>query len=581
MKDNLFKQNLRVLEKSFPDLAKKVYETELSDDIVLITAKDGSPTAKIRTQKGEILLHSKVDPVLEAKRIAERVVREETGEGYLLAGLGLGYTLFELLGKIEEQVSVIIVEKRLDLFKLSLSLFDYRPILKAATLSFLIGEKPEDAAISARSIQVIKHSPSFNLYPDYYSFILGQESVLLCRPEIRSRIKQAKDYRKFASSALRILTFELKGGMSSQILSDCCDAFTQLGHQIEVIPANRLSIFSLEETLSREIEEFRPDFVFTLSHLHLFPGLLETMKMPTASWFVDDPFIWLKPDSFFSHCALFVWDRSYIPSLKDLGASSIFYLPLATNPATFKKKSLSEAERVRFEANISFVGQSLYGTYYRDFFESGADLHPALEEIIRTVAKDPLRKIDAILTKVAEKFGQIPFRDNAQKEAVLYSLEQAAMTLHRKNSLLAVAGFGLKVYGDEGWKRLLGEKTICLGWVDYHRELPLIYAASKVNLNLTKAQMKQTVTQRVFDVPAVGGFLLTDYRSDLEELFNFEKEIASFKSEDELFEKAVHFLSRPEEREKIASLAHKRVLAQHTYQHRMQEMINKMRKVFG
>ncbi|MBU0568262.1 glycosyltransferase [bacterium] len=581
MEDNLFKQNLRVLEKSFPGLAKKVYETEVGDDIILITAKDGSPTAKIRIQKGEILLHSRVDPVLEAERVVKRAVTGETGKDYLLMGLGLGYTLFELLGKIEEQASVIVIEKRLDLFKLSLSLFDYRPILKAAALSFLIGKEPEDVAISANSIQVIKHLPSINLYPDYYCSVLGQESVLLCRHDIRDRIKQAGDYRKFASPALRILTFELKGGMSSQILSDCFDAFAQLGHQIKVIPANRLSRFSLEETLSREIAEFRPDFVFTLSHLHLFPGLLETMKMPTASWFVDDPFIWLNPDSFFPHCALFVWDRSYIPSLKDLGASSIFYLPLATNPAIFKKKSLSEAERVRFEANISFVGQSLYGTYYRDFFESGVDLHPALGEIIQFVAKDPLTDINDILTKVEEKFGQIPFRDKAQKEAVLYSLEQAAMTLHRKNSLLAVAGFGLKVYGDEGWKRLLGEKAACLPWIDYRGELPLIYAASKINLNLTKAQMKQAVTQRVFDVPAVGGFLLTDYRADLEELFDFEKEIASFKSEDELFEKTVYFLSRRQEREKIAHLAHKRVLACHTYQHRMQEMINKMRKVFG
>ena len=46
------------------------------------------------------------------------------------------------------------------------------------------------------------------------------------------------------------------------------------------------------------------------------------------------------------------------------------------------------------------------------------------------------------------------------------------------------------------------------------RDLPAVYADSKINLNITSAQLETSVNNRVFDVAATGAFLLTDHRAD-------------------------------------------------------------------
>ena len=56
--------------------------------------------------------------------------------------------------------------------------------------------------------------------------------------------------------------------------------------------------------------------------------------------------------------------------------------------------------------------------------------------------------------------------------------------------------------------------------VDYRSEIAQWYRRIKINLNITSCQMPTALNQRVFDVPACGGFILNDNQTDLKELFS-------------------------------------------------------------
>ena len=77
----------------------------------------------------------------------------------------------------------------------------------------------------------------------------------------------------------------------------------------------------------------------------------------------------------------------------------------------------------------------------------------------------------------------------------------------------------------------------------------------------------------VFDAPACGGFVLTDYREDAERLFDPDKELAVFRNYEEMEAKAAYFLENDKERESRARMTKRRVLSEHTYLHRMKRML--------
>jgi len=84
-----------------------------------------------------------------------------------------------------------------------------------------------------------------------------------------------------------------------------------------------------------------------------------------------------------------------------------------------------------------------------------------------------------------------------------------------------------------------------------------IYQNSQINLNITSLQFDDAVNNRVIDIAAVGGFVLTDWRSDLENLTGVHREI-SYKSIEELNEKIAYY-SHPDhyqERIDIAEALH-------------------------
>ncbi|WP_052128575.1 glycosyltransferase family protein [Neosynechococcus sphagnicola] len=92
-----------------------------------------------------------------------------------------------------------------------------------------------------------------------------------------------------------------------------------------------------------------------------------------------------------------------------------------------------------------------------------------------------------------------------------------------------------------------------------------IYANSTINLNITSLQFDQAVNNRILDVAAVGGFVLTDWKSDLEEMTSVHAEI-SYRTIDELEAKIAYYSAHEAERAEIAQLFHREVSQRYSYQ---------------
>lgn len=110
--------------------------------------------------------------------------------------------------------------------------------------------------------------------------------------------------------------------------------------------------------------------------------------------------------------------------------------------------------------------------------------------------------------------------------------------------------------------------------VDYYTIMNKIFYLSKINLNITLSSIETGVPQRILDIMGCGGFVLTNYQEELEDMFVIGKEIEAFRNIEELIEKCTYYLSHEKERLTIAMNGYKKVRDSFSYQHQLQKMIS-------
>ncbi|MDO9385849.1 MAG: glycosyltransferase [Thiobacillus sp.] len=150
--------------------------------------------------------------------------------------------------------------------------------------------------------------------------------------------------------------------------------------------------------------------------------------------------------------------------------------------------------------------------------------------------------------------------------------------------------YNLKLYGQD-WT--IGDRM--LGWAQrggqYFNIPPLssirkpklkledeakIYASSTVSINVHEDFQKRIGTdcnERTFKIPFSGGFEITDDVACIRKYFKEDEEIVIAKNQDDWFDKIEFFIRNPEKRIPIIVAGKKRVLAEHTYHHRVTEML--------
>ncbi|MBI3526319.1 MAG: glycosyltransferase [Betaproteobacteria bacterium] len=110
-------------------------------------------------------------------------------------------------------------------------------------------------------------------------------------------------------------------------------------------------------------------------------------------------------------------------------------------------------------------------------------------------------------------------------------------------------------------------------------EVSRIINDSVLSLNFSDSgwlrQGKRQIKARVFEVPATGGCLLTEFAEGLEEYFVAGEEIETFADLDELAAKICKLLDAPAIRDRIARQGHARTCREHTYEIRLQKLLER------
>ncbi|MCR5339285.1 MAG: glycosyltransferase, partial [Lachnospiraceae bacterium] len=109
--------------------------------------------------------------------------------------------------------------------------------------------------------------------------------------------------------------------------------------------------------------------------------------------------------------------------------------------------------------------------------------------------------------------------------------------------------------------------------IDYQTDMYKVFHLSRINLNFTMPSIESGIPLRVFDIMSVGGFCLTNYQAELDDLFEVGKDLDVFHDTDELIEKCLYYLMHEDQRLRIAINGYRTVSEKHTFQHRLQAML--------
>jgi spore maturation protein CgeB len=365
---------------------------------------------------------------------------------------------------------------------------------------------------------------------------------------------------------------------------ECLRAFRNLGFTVQEFKVPETWDNALATRLLTGLTEFLPDFLFCINRIGFdksgwLTAFLKDSHLPAATWYVHNPDFIIRayPENISEWVAVFVWDQHYVANLKELGFPWVIYLPLAADTRLFRPYRYPPLERFGCYG-AAFVGSTWTQRVSQQL--SRYTRQPATLAYIEAAAQSfqwsGHYQAKADLAEIFPEFAKLPVSEQVDLEAAV--LWQASQW-DRVERVGALAQAGLKVFGDVAWADFLPDPTAYGGPINYHRELPAFYQCVSVNLNLTSLQMKNGLNQRVFDVPAAGAFLLTDYREALWELFTPE-EIVTYRTMEEAQEKLAYYLKYPGTRHQVATRARERVLSQHTYGHRLQVIERQITETF-
>lgn len=108
--------------------------------------------------------------------------------------------------------------------------------------------------------------------------------------------------------------------------------------------------------------------------------------------------------------------------------------------------------------------------------------------------------------------------------------------------------------------------------VEYGKAAALVYAGSKINLNISLKGIEGGTPLRIMDIMGAGGFLMTSYCAETAELFEENREIVMFRTPEEMMEKVDYYLKNDREREEIARRGREKVMECYNYEIKMREL---------
>lgn len=241
------------------------------------------------------------------------------------------------------------------------------------------------------------------------------------------------------------------------------------------------------------------------------------------------------------------------------------------------KRIVSPAKIVNFTFDNVFIypGQLLAAREYDLFYLADSYV---LEKMRRAGCENARFMAEPVCEQAHYSLTDITESERAQYTNDLTMV--GSLYPYRALMLEALRGLDFKMWGNVWGFSSPAEYRNTYAWEVHQRreaegrEKQLIFALSKINLTtLQPVECVHAGNERIQQTAACKGFQLVEYNPDLERVYELGTELITFKSRDELREKAQYYLANDEERAQIAQRAYDKVLKEHTYGNRLQTML--------
>jgi len=488
----------------------------------MASSREGAPSA---THGGQ-WIHSAYDPRKEAGSWAEQQIGEwKIGELGVVLGVGLLYHVeaLALIKPPESRLAVVVPD--------------------VSVLKDAMGARPLESWIS--TIQWMTGTPS-----EMAERLASQSAPLRFFTYGPAARLHAEEHQQLETSLRRIVARKAGGqlhvavvgpiyGGSLPIARYVVRALGELGHRVTWIDHSvhhasyeafgsfreeryRLTVQSrfadvLSFSTIAKIAEDPPDLVLAIAQAPLTLAVLQHLrkkKFTTAMWFVENYrhlTYWQQLAGGYDYWFV-IQQAECIEALKRAGATQVHYLPMAADPAVHHPVTLTADEQQDYGADVSFVGAG---------YDNRRSLLP------RWLSKEWTFKLWGNEWDGATDLSCILQRNGARidTDTCVKVFNATAVNLNLHSS----SGTGLDAHPD-------------------------------------------FVNPRTFELAACGAFQLVDERTLLPELFSSD-EMVCFRSPDNVPSLIRTWLKDSRGRCAHAEAARRRVLREHTYRHRMQDLL--------
>lgn len=494
-----------------------------ASDLVIETARSGEPTAR----RGEVWLHSRYNPAEEAVRFIDSASLKKR-RPVLVVGAGLGYHIRELSSRGYEVVAVdpsaAVVREAA------------RTVLSGVT-ALLAGGGPEK----------ITEDPSFKRFAERCPQVLVHPATARLDFKFVAAIETEVVTKALEDARLSVAVVGPMYGGSLPVARSLADGFESLGHQAEFIDNSAawpvyesilggirskktagqlgdLVANALNEWTYARIMQSAPDVVIILAQAPVNATLAPRLRkegIVTVFWFVEN---WRHLSYWQAICRDYdmffhIQPGEFEAKLDAAGCPHHAFVQTGCDPKLHHPVALTDAEKDEFGCDLAFAGAGYF---------------------------------------------------------------------NRIQTFLGLTDYDFKIWGVD-WdalelQRLIQRPNQRFDGAMFSR----ICAGAKINLNLHSSTAHpgvdpdcDAINPRVFDIAACGGFQLCDAAKGIESYFDPETELPLYRTTAELRAKIDYYLARPDERLAIAERARKRALAEHTYAHRAQRMLDLLLPIHG
>lgn len=327
-------------------------------------------------------------------------------------------------------------------------------------------------------------------------------------------------------------------------------------------------------------------FVFSVNFFPSVSYTCEKWKVPYVCWSVDSPVPELFSNALKNtYNRIFLFDKAQYNFFSPVNPERIFYLPLATNVKRWEKVILdmTEEDYAAYGADVSFVG-SLYTEKCKyDTLTLSEHTRGFVDGLMEAQLKVfgcnfiPETLTDAVIREISEADAAFYQSNDVYADMTRYLVAHQYIgmklaAVERERTLNRLANhFSVTLYTRSDTSRLPSVHS--KGGVSTLTEMPKVFQASKINLNMTMRPIETGLSLRIWDILGCGGFLLTNYQAEIPDYFEIGRDLETYESLEELEEKVHYYLSHEEERVEIAINGYEKVAKYHTYEIRLSQMI--------